>query len=57
MANKEVLLLHNYNEDIIFDKKVIKPELRFSYASNARGIGEEQPTHPAAAPSPYITPV
>lgn len=41
MAKKEVLLLRNCNEGIILDKKVIKSELRFSYASNARGIGEE----------------
>lgn len=54
MAKKDVLLLHNYNEDTIFDKKILKTELKFCGARNAYGIGEEQPTHPAAAPGPYI---
>lgn len=54
MAKKDVLLLHNYNEDTIFDKKILKTELKFCGASNAYGIEEEQPTHPAAAPGPYI---
>lgn len=54
MAKKDVLLLHNCNEDIIFDKKILKIDLKFSCASNAGVIGEEQPMHPAAAPIPYI---
>jgi len=54
MAKKGVQPLHNCNEGIIFDKKILKIELKFSGASNACGAGAEQPTQPAAAPSPDI---